>query len=78
VTTLKSLIATAALCAMTPAFGGGHDACLGCHEPDAEFKGMSADSIAAAIKDAGIRPHKKFSGLSDEEIQAIANALAAG
>jgi cytochrome c553 len=72
---LRRFIVLAAVLAGGSAFAGGQDACLGCHETS-DFKGVSADAIATAVKDAGIRPHKKFSDLSDAEIQAIADVLA--
>ncbi len=71
----KPCLALAAILAAPIAFGGGHDACLNCHAPAEEFNGMSAQEISTAIKDAGIRPHRRFADRSDEEVQAIADAL---
>jgi hypothetical protein len=74
---IKIGFALALLFATLPALGDGHDACQGCHDAD-EFSGMSAEAIAAAVKDISIRSHKRFKDLSDETIAAIAGAFADG
>ena len=52
------------------------DACITCHAAD-EFKDFSSAEIADALKDASIPPHRDaVSGLTDEQIQAIAAELA--
>ena len=56
---------------------GGHDACQSCHNAD-EFQGLTAEEISDAVRDRTIPPHGKFSELSDAEVQALAEAMAAG
>lgn len=51
------------------------DACITCHAAD-EFKDFSSEEIADALKDASIAPHQNaVTGLSDEQIRAIAEEL---
>lgn len=49
-------------------------ACLGCHAAD-EFSEMDAATIKEVLADPGIPPHGRFVELSEEEIQALLDAL---
>ena len=71
---LHTFFAALLIAFTAPAIAGGHGTCAKCHDAE-EFQGMSAASIAGAVKDASIPPHKKLE-LTDEQIEAIAQALA--
>ena len=71
---LKLILALAVLATAPAAFSADTSACLGCHSED-QLGSMSAEDISAALKDTGIPPHRSFSELSDEELQAIAKEL---
>jgi hypothetical protein len=58
-------------------FSADASACMNCHDDD-EFSGMSTADIIADARDPGIPPHKRFSDVSDEDLQAIATELAGG
>jgi len=62
---------------VTVAQADGHSACAKCHDAD-EFSGVSAAELEAGLRDTSIPPHKKFTELSDEQVQAIAAELAGG
>ncbi len=49
--------------------------CGNCHAP-AEFEGMDPAEVREALADPGIPPHGKFAGLSEEEVEALLEALA--
>jgi hypothetical protein len=73
---LRLLVITAPLLALSPvAFSADASACMNCHD-DGEFAGMSTADIIADTRDPGIPPHKRFSNMSDEDLQAIAAKLA--
>jgi len=73
--TYRSILAVAALFAATSAFSGEEEACTGCHAPG-DLEGMSADAIVEEIRNGGFPPHKKFADLGDEDLKAIAIAMA--
>ncbi len=72
---VKLTLALAILTSAPVAFSADTAGCLACHSED-QLASMSADEIAAAVKDTSIPPHKSFSELSDEDLQAIAKELA--
>jgi hypothetical protein len=68
-------ICTALLSISPLACGADASACMNCHDDD-EFSGMTTADIIADIRDPAIPPHKRFSDVSDEDLQAIARDLA--
>lgn len=57
------------------ALADGHNRCMGCHSVEF-FQEMSQEQIEQAVKDEDIAMHDRYSGLTDEEVQALAEALA--
>ena len=71
-----AIILSLAVLTFSPAgFGADTSACMDCHDDD-EFTGISAADIVAAARDTGIPPHKRFTDVSDDDLQAIAAELA--
>ena len=74
-TNLKILLVTMYLVTAPIAIAADTSTCMNCHD-DGEFAGMSTADIIADARDPGIPPHKQFSNMSDEDLQAIAAKLA--
>lgn len=72
---LASVCLVAVPLAVPLAIAADKSACMGCHADD-EFAELSAGDISAAVRDAGIPPHKRFADISDADLTAIAAALA--
>lgn len=49
-------------------------ACLGCHSAS-EFTELDVATTQEALNDPGIPPHGPFADLSEEEVQALLDAL---
>lgn len=74
-TTLKLILILTVLAINPAALGADESTCLDCHSKN-EFDKLSASEISAAVKDAGIPPHKQYANISDEELQLIVKAFA--
>lgn len=74
-TTFKLILILAVIAINPAALGADESGCLACHSKN-EFDKLSAGEIGAAVKDAGIPPHKKYADISDEELQLIVKAFA--
>lgn len=76
--TVKTIVTLSLALSFSPlTFAAESAQCMTCHDRS-DFSGMTAGDIVTAVKDAKIPPHKRFAGVSDEELQAIAAELAAG
>lgn len=78
--TVACLLLAASAAAGQYAFAGepaaGEPAlCLDCHEPAADWQGMSVEEIFEAAKDAEIKRHKDNLELSDEQLRAMVELL---
>ena len=58
----------------TPA-AGEPALCLDCHEPAADWQGMSVEEILETARDPDIKRHKDNLELSDEQVRAMVELL---
>jgi len=70
-----AFLTVAAVFAAPAAFSGEEEQCMNCHAGE-DFEGMSTDAIIDEIKNGGFPPHKKYAELGDEELKAVAAAIA--
>ncbi len=72
-----ALLAAPLLLGTSAVFAASADTCLNCHEPE-ELKGVSAETVAAALANPSVKSHRRVKDLTAEEIEAILKDLEGG
>lgn len=73
--TVACLLLAVAAGAGQYAFAEDPSLCLDCHEPAADWQGMSVEEILEMARDAEIKRHKDNLELSEEELRTMIELL---